>query len=244
MINSQNLKFNGISVVLPALNEEASIKSAVLDIVSYLNNLHLIFEIVVVNDGSQDMTAQIVEVLAKGDKRIRLVNHKISQGYGLSLRDGINVAGYDLIFFTDSDRQFDIKELDVMLPLMYTGVIDIVIGYRLGRKDSLLRRFLSWGYNTLVSFLFDLQIKDIDCAFKLLRREVFFKIKIESHKFFVNTEILAKARRLGFNILEVGVRHFPRVAGKSSVSLKYIPLTLIELCRIWKELKDMDKNTK
>ena len=131
--------------------------------------------------------------------------------------------------------------LDVMFPIAKTQVVDLVIGYRLKRKDPFLRKFLSWGYNTLASFLFDLNVKDIDCAFKLFRKDIFKKIKIESKSFFFNTEILAKARFLDFNIIEVGVPHFPRTAGKSTVSFKYIPLTIKELVRIWLSLQKLKR---
>jgi glycosyltransferase involved in cell wall biosynthesis len=242
------VKYNGISVILPALNEEANIGGEISEIVNYLNRLGINGEIIVVNDGSCDGTAGIVTRLAIRDKRIALINHERNIGYGASIRDGVEHSQYELVFFTDADRQFDIKSLDIMLPLMNTGVMDIIVGYRLNRKDSFLRKFLSIGFNGLVGFLFDLHIHDIDCAFKLFKRDIFSKIKIESNKFFVNTEILAKARYFGFNILEVGVPHFPRVAGKSTIAFKYISLTLRELWRIWKQLgrmrsKGRDENT-
>lgn len=236
--------YSGISIVLPAFNEGANIKHAVLEVADYLKNVTMASEIIVVDDGSADKTADIVAALAAADNKVRLVQHLPNKGYGASIAAGIKAASYDLVFFTDSDRQFDIKGLDIMLPLMNTGVVDIIVGYRLNRRDPYVRKFLSWGFNTLVGFLFDLQVKDIDCAFKLFKRDIFSTIKIESRNFFVNTEMLAKARRLGLEILEVGVDHFPRAAGRSSVSLKYVPITLRELWRIWKELKKMDRGSK
>ncbi|MEE9193578.1 MAG: hypothetical protein V3U21_03490, partial [Thermodesulfobacteriota bacterium] len=120
--------------------------------------------------------------------------------------------------------------------------VEIIIGYRLKRKDPFIRRFLSWGYNSLVGYLFDLNVKDIDCAFKIFRKDIFSKIDIESSNFFINTEILSKARHFGFNVLEVGVPHFPRTAGKTTVTLRHIPLTLIELYRIYKRIKKLKIN--
>ena len=234
--------YNGISIILPAFNEKANIRHAVFDILDYMNRLEIAFEIIVVDDGSCDGMFDVVKAVSDANERVKCVRHPKNEGYGRAIRDGIRASNFDLVFFTDSDRQFDIKGLDIMLPLMYTGAVDVIVGYRLDRKDPRIRKFLSWGFNTLAGFLFDLNVKDIDCAFKLFRKDIFRKIEIESSNFFVNTEILAKARFLGLEILEVGVAHFPRAAGKSTVSFKYIPITLRELYRIRKELQKMKKS--
>ena len=136
--------------------------------------------------------------------------------------------------------QFD-KAADLAESTAKTGVVDLVIGYRVRRKDNFLRKVFSWGYNTLANFLFDLNVKDIDCAFKLFRRDIFKKIEIESKSFFFNTEILAKARFFNYNIIEVGVPHFPRTAGKSTVRFIHIPLTIKELIRIRGSLQRLKK---
>ena len=180
--------------------------------------------------------------MAKENGSVRVVHHPTNKGYGSALKRGFDISRYKYVFFTDSDRQFDVKGLDILLPLIKTDAVEIIIGYRLKRKDPFIRRFLSWGYNSLVGYLFDLNVKDIDCAFKIFRRDIFSKIKIESRNFFVNTEILAKARHYGFNILEVGVPHFPRTAGKTTVTLKQIPMTLIELYRINKSIKKLSSD--
>ncbi|MBT6226089.1 MAG: glycosyltransferase family 2 protein [Candidatus Scalindua sp.] len=233
---------NSISIILPALNEEGNIEAAVNDIQSYFNSREEKYEIIVINDGSTDSTGEIAERLAKKNGSVRAIHHSINKGYGSALKEGFKSSKYKYVFFTDSDRQFDIKGLDILLPLIKTDAVEIIIGYRLKRKDPFLRRFLSWGYNSLVGCLFDLNVKDIDCAFKVFRKDIFSNIKIESKNFFVNTEILAKARHFGFNVLEVGVPHFPRTAGKTTVSFKHIPMTLIELYRIRKEIKKLKRN--
>ena len=233
---------NSISIILPALNEEGNIEAAVNDIQSYFNSREEKYEIIVINDGSTDSTGEIAERLAKKNGSVRAIHHSINKGYGSALKEGFKSSKYKYVFFTDSDRQFDIKGLDILLPLIKTDAVEIIIGYRLKRKDPFLRRFLSWGYNSLVGCLFDLNVKDIDCAFKVFRKDIFSNIKIESKNFFVNTEILAKARHFGFNVLEVGVPHFPRTAGKTTVSFKHIPMTLIELYRISKEIKKLKRN--
>lgn len=229
----------GISIVLPAYNEEENIEHAVEDILKYFSGKTFPYEIIVVNDGSQDKTQNIVE--SYKDRGVRLINHGVNEGYGFSLRDGFKAGKYEYLFFTDSDRQFDIKGLDVMLPIIRTNVVDLLVGYRLDRKDPFLRRFLAWGYNTIAGFVFDLNVKDIDCAYKIFRAHIFDKIEIESRNFFVNTEILAKARFFGFNIIEIGVPHFPRQAGQSTVSVNKIFLTLRELFRIWREIAKLKK---
>lgn len=227
----------GISIILPALNEEENIGHAVHDIVEYFKDKKESYEIIVVDDGSTDMTGTLADRLAHKYREVKVLHHKANEGYGRSLKDGFHAASYEYLFFTDCDRQFDISGLDIMFPLIKTGVVDLIIGYRLKRKDPFVRKFLSWGYNTLVGFIFDLNVKDIDCAFKIFDKRIFEKIDITSKKFFVNTEILVKAHYYGYNMIEVGVPHFPRSAGKSTVSLKYIPLTIKELLRIWIEMR-------
>ena len=233
---------NSISIILPALNEEGNIEAAVKDIQSYFNSREEKYEIIVINDGSTDSTGDIAERLAKENGSVRVVHHPTNKGYGSALKRGFDISRYKYVFFTDSDRQFDVKGLDILLPLIKTDAVEIIIGYRLKRKDPFIRRFLSWGYNSLVGYLFDLNVKDIDCAFKIFRKDIFSKIKIESRNFFVNTEILAKARFYGFNVLEVGVPHFPRTAGKTTVTLKQIPMTLTELYRINKSIKKLSSD--
>ena len=233
---------NGISIILPALNEEGNIEAAIQDIQLYFHSREEKYEIIVINDGSTDSTGEIAERLVKENGSVRVIHHPINKGYGSALKEGFENSKYKYVFFTDSDRQFDIKGLDILLPLIKTDAVEIIIGYRLKRKDPFLRRFLSWGYNSLIGYLFDLNVKDIDCAFKIFRKDIFSKIEIESKNFFVNTEVLAKAMYFGFNVLEVGVPHFPRTAGKTTVTLKHIPLTLIELYRIFKSIKRLKKS--
>ncbi len=234
----------GISIILPALNEEENIGHAVHDIVEYFKDKKESYEIIVVDDGSTDMTGTLADRLAHKYNQVKVLHHKVNEGYGTSLKDGFYTASYEYLFFTDCDRQFDISGLNIMFPLIKTGVVDLIIGYRLKRKDPFARKFLSWGYNTLVGFIFDLNVKDIDCAFKIFDKRIFEKINITSKKFFVNTEILVKAHYYGYNMIEVGVPHFPRSAGKSTVSLKYIPLTVRELFRIWIDMRRLRRRKK
>ncbi|MBU1061154.1 MAG: glycosyltransferase family 2 protein [Candidatus Omnitrophica bacterium] len=241
----ENKKFTGLSIIMPAFNEGENIAHSVEEVLAYSKKLHdmnMSFEVLVVNDGSDDNTPDIINRLAlEYPQEVVAINNSRNSGYGYSIAKAIEKSRYDLVFFTDADRQFKIGSLDLLLPLMFTGIPDIVIGYRLDRKDPALRKFLSWGFNSLVRFIFDINVKDIDCAFKLFRKEIFKKIEIGSNNFFINTEILTKAGFFNFRILEVGVEHFPRGTGKSTVSLKYIPLTLMELVKIWKIMQGLKR---
>ncbi|MGC2423998.1 MAG: glycosyltransferase family 2 protein [Nitrospirota bacterium] len=228
-----------ISIILPAYNEEANIESAVKDIFNYMDGKGWDFEVIVVDDGSKDLTSEIVNRLRIEYKELNLIAHERNLGYGKSIMDGFNAAKNDLLFFTDSDRQFKIESIGDMIEL--TGEADIVVGYRINRQDPLIRLLLSWGFNIIVRFLFDINVRDIDCAFKIFHKRIFDKVKVETTQFFFNTEVLAKAKYFGYSIKEVGVPHFPRQAGSSSVSPKYIPITVHELQRIRKSIKNLTK---
>jgi hypothetical protein len=149
-------------------------------------------------------------------------------------------ARHPLVFYTDSDNQFDVGELKKLLPLIENA--DIVCGFRIYRFDPLTRLVLSWGYNLLVRIIFRINVRDIDCAFKLFRREIFDRITIESKKFFVDAEILAKARFLGMNLVEIGVRHYPRTAGHSTVRASHIFSTLKEIAQMWVNVHSKPRN--
>lgn len=224
-----------ISFVLPAYNEEANIEEAVSRIVEVAEGLSLKdYEVVIVNDGSSDATAEIIDRLAKENSHVRPIHHQTNLGYADALRTGFTGARCDLIFYTDSDLQFDVKEVKNMLPAI--DDYDIVVGFRIYRFDPLSRLFLAWCYNLLARTIFRLRVRDIDCAFKLFRREVFDVIEIRSKKFFVDTEILAKARCHGFRMTEIGVRHYPRMGGSSTVRPSHVISTLQELAKMWFEI--------
>lgn len=228
--------FDTISAVLPALNEEENIETATTRMAEVLGSLGLRdWEVIIVNDGSTDRTGEIADSLAKKDPdHIRVFHHNPNLGYAQALKNGFTNARHRLIFYTDSDNQFDVRELRSLLPLVENA--DIVCGFRIYRFDPLTRLVLSWGFNLLVRIMFRIKVRDIDCAFKLFRREVFDKVTIESKKFFVDAEVLAKAKYHGFRMVEVGVRHYPRPAGRSTIRPSHIPSTLRELWRIWSNI--------
>jgi glycosyltransferase involved in cell wall biosynthesis len=230
---------HNVSVVFPAKNEGSNIEPCVLVADALLRELVNEYEIIVVDDGSTDRTAELASKLADGNRRVRCIKHDTNVGYGAALRTGFISARYEYLFFSDSDRQFDIFDLKDLLEIAETA--DIVVGYRRQRQDPLARKVAAVGYNYLVSFLFDVQVKDIDCAFKLFHRRVFDRIEIQSERFFVNTEILAKARICGYRIVQVPVTHLQRTADASKVGFGDITRTLRELIRIRRQIANFRK---
>lgn len=227
------MRFDTISAVLPAYNEEENVEIATTRMAEVLRSLDLRdWEVIVVDDGSVDRTGEILDRLAADDpEHIRVIHHSPNKGYAEALKSGFTSARHQLIFYTDSDNQFDVRELKNLLPLVENA--DIVCGFRIYRFDPLTRLVMSWGYNLLVRMIFRINVRDIDCAFKLFRREVFDRITIESKKFFVDAEILAKARHLRMRLAEIGVRHYPRPAGRSTVRASHVFSTLKEIAQMW-----------
>ncbi len=165
---------------------------------------------------------------------MRLAEHERNRGYGAAIRTGFGQARGELLFYTDSDNQFDLSDLEHFMPLIRE--YDAVVGFRVYRYDSVVRSMLSWIYNLIVRILFRVRVRDVDCAFKLFRREVINAIVIESDDFFVDAELVAKTRRWNFRILEKGVRHYPRVAGETTVRASDIPGTLRRIAIMWKRI--------
>jgi glycosyltransferase involved in cell wall biosynthesis len=224
-----------LSVILPAFNEEANIERAVTSALEVLPSVAEDYEVIVVNDGSHDDTATEAHRLTREHyPRVRLINHLSNMGYGAALRTGFSSARHELVFYTDSDNQFDTSELVYFVPLITT--YDAVIGFRVYRYDSVLRSMASWIYNRVVGLLFRLKVRDVDCSFKLFRREVVDKITIECDDFFVDTELVAKARKWNFRIAQKGVRHYPRLAGETTVRPSDIPRTLKTLARMFRRI--------
>jgi len=237
------MPFDSISAVLPAYDEEENIEKATRDMAAVLTSLDLRdWEVIIVDDGSKDRTSEICDrLVAEDPQHIRVFHHQPNRGYAEALKTGFSSARHQLIFYTDSDNQFDVKEMKRLLPLIEDA--DIVCGFRIYRFDPLTRLILSWVFNLVVRIMFRINVRDIDCAFKLFRREVFDKVTIESKKFFVDAEVLAKAKYYGFRLVELGVRHYPRPAGRSTVRASHVFSTLRELAHIWSNiyLKPRDK---
>jgi len=234
---NQHYQNPGISIVLPALNEEENIEVLVGQIKDYFKTNTLPFEIIIVNDGSIDQTGSMADRLADTHKNITVIHHPENQGYGKSLRDGFQAGQKEYLFYTDADMQFKIESLDLFMPYIKEGKTDMVIGYRVGRQDIWLRKFLAWGFNKFSSTLFSLGVKDIDCAFKLFKKQSYMKLDLFSNDFLIDTEILTKSRQENFIIEQVGVRHYPRSAGESTVSFKHVFETLKGLVALYRQTR-------
>ncbi len=203
-----------ISVVLPAHNEEEAIATTVQDVIDTLSGWKLDFEVIVVDDGSLDDTGAILDTLSAVHTRLRVIHHDGNQGYGAALVSGFNASSKDLTFFMDSDGQFDIHDLARFLPLIEE--YDAVLGYRIDRQDTWMRKFNAWGWKQLVRLVFGIHIRDVDCAFKLYPTNFFREHTLETRGAMINTEILYKFTRAGNTYTQVGVRHLPRKGGRAT----------------------------
>lgn len=221
----------GLSLVLPAYDEEAGIVDAVLEADRALAGLAVEHEVLVVDDGSRDSTAARVGERFAGRGTVRLLRHAENRGYGAALRTGFTAARFELVAFTDADRQFYVEDLALLLDAM--GGHDAACGYRIDRQDPWLRLVYSRGYNRLVRHLLGVPTRDCDCALKLFHRRVLEGLTIETDGFMVNAEILAKLRAGGASIAEVGVRHRSREAGESTVSFLHAFPVLFALLGFW-----------
>ena len=227
---------SGISVIFPAFNEEANIRCTIETAIKVLPKVATRWEVIVVDDGSNDGTALICDQLKTRYPEVKVIHHQQNRGYGAALKSGIMSANYDLVFFSDSDGQFDFNELQQLI--CWADDFDIIAGYRAKREDPFYRRLNALGWNVLVRLVLGIRIRDIDCAFKLFRRSVFDHIQIRCVGAMVNTEILAQATRLGMRIHQVKVSHFPRRLGKpSGANVHVIIKAFRELCRLWRKLR-------
>lgn len=203
-----------LSIVMPAHNEEAVIAETVRCANKAVAGWTPDFEIIVVNDGSKDRTQFIVEDIAATDPHVRLINHEVNRGYGAALVSGFEAITKDLVFFMDSDGQFDIRDLERFFPLIEQ--YDAVLGYRIDRQDTWMRKLNAWGWKLLVNAIFHLHVRDVDCAFKLYRAPFFQEWRLETRGAMINTEILYKLKRAGYTYTEIGVRHLPRQGGRAT----------------------------
>jgi glycosyltransferase involved in cell wall biosynthesis len=203
-----------ITVFFPCYNEQGNVRRVVERAIGVLEKLGADYEVLVVDDGSSDATGRIADEVAAGHSRVRVIHHPRNLGYGAALQSGFRAATKELVFYTDGDGQFDLAEMPPLLPLMQQ--YDIVCCYRMNRQDNLVRKFNGWAWTKLVQFAFSLNVRDVDCAFKLYKRVIFDDIKMESTGALISTEILARAARKGYTMTQRGVHHFPRTAGRQT----------------------------
>jgi glycosyltransferase involved in cell wall biosynthesis len=202
-----------LSVFFPAYNEQDIIAKTVENATRAVSRFVDDYEVIVVDDGSSDKTAAVVEDLARRDPHVRLVRHDVNRGYGAALRTGFASAGKDLVFFSDADGQFDLQELPGLLSMLKRA--PVVLGYRIRRSDPMHRLFIAKVYNIVVRLVFGLRVRDIDCAFKLFRRDVLQGVELESDGAFISSELLIKLKRRDVAMVERGVHHYPRTTGVS-----------------------------
>lgn len=233
------MKNFSISVVLPAHNEEDNIEKTVLDCLVYLEKKFTLFELVVVNDGSSDKTKQVVEKISSENPNVKLINHEINKGYGSALRSGFEASNKEYIFFMDSDGQFDINDLDVLLENFSEKNSEAIIGYRKKRSDSFIRKLNQYLYHQYIRLFFGLNVKDIDCAFKFFPMDAYNKIKpLRSDGALFSAEMLIKFKNSGVQFKEVSVNHYTRKFGDSSgANINVIIKMFIESWKYRKELR-------
>jgi glycosyltransferase involved in cell wall biosynthesis len=236
-----------LSVILPAHNEEEAIATTVHEVIETLSAWMLDFEVIVVDDGSQDHTGVILDIIAATHPCLKVIHHSVNQGYGAALVSGFEAVTTDLAFFMDSDGQFDIHDLEQFFPLIEE--YDAVLGYRIDRQDTWMRRVNAWGWKILVGMVFGIYVRDVDCAFKLYPADFFHEYKLETRGAMINTEILYKFTRAGNTYTQVGVRHLPRHGGrptgaKPSVILRAFRELFVFAFKWHREEKHLEKIAK
>jgi len=205
---------SSLSIVLPAYNEEENAASAVEKVSAVAQGLGMDYEILLVNDGSADRTGEIGRELEQRIANFYLVEHYPNRGYGGSLKAGFAAATKELVAFTPADNQFKFDEITRLLERLDEA--DIVSGFRADRQDPFIRRVNAFGWNTLIQLLFGRLCRDIDCGFKLFRREILDHVNIVSDGAMIDTEFLAGAKARGYRITDVPVTHLPRVGGEAT----------------------------
>lgn len=223
---------DSLTLFFPCYNEESNVGRMIEQAVKVGQEYGVDYEVIVVDDGSSDRTAEIVRAAAETDPRVRLVRHEKNQGYGAALRSGLRSATKDFVFLTDGDNQFQLSDIEKLFSKI--DGCDVVAGYRIGRQDKAYRRFNGALWTRAVRLLFGLGVRDVDCAFKLFRRRCLQGLEIESDHLLIHAEILARLKKKGCRIEEIGIPHYPRTAGKASATaLPKVIKSLGELVRLY-----------
>jgi glycosyltransferase involved in cell wall biosynthesis len=234
-------KVASLSVFFPAYNEEANVENMVRMAQRVLPEVAGEWEIIPVNDGSKDRTGEIIDRLAKEDPRVHPIHHEKNKGYGGAVISGYNASKLDVVFFTDGDLQFDLREITLLIEKLDEG--DLILGFRKNRRDPWLRKLNAFMWGSLVKMLFGFHVKDVDCAFKMIKRRVIDKVKLSAGGAMVSTELLARSNLAGFRFVEVGVNHYPRVAGtQTGAKLSVILRAFKELFKLYAKIKNQPKN--
>jgi glycosyltransferase involved in cell wall biosynthesis len=222
-----------LSIFFPAYNEEANLEASVHTAKKIAGDITDTYEIIIIDDGSSDRTPEIADALAASDEKIRVIHHSPNRGYGAALWSGIQAAQYEYVFFTDTDLQFDLSELAILVH--FVPEYKVVLGYRAPRRDPFLRLLNAKAWNFLNRFLFGLKVKDIDCAFKLMDRKLVRNIPLTSRGAMMSAEMLIRLERMGVQFKQVPVSHYPRLHG---VATGAHPRVIV---RAFRELFDLYK---
>ena len=222
-----------VSIFFPAYNDGGTIASLVLRAVDVAKRLTPDFEVIVVNDGSTDATREIVDELTRTYPQVRAVHHPHNRGYGGALRTGFASATKDVIAYTDGDAQYDPREFELLWERLAPDT-DVVTGYKISRSDPWYRIILGRVYHFTVKIHFRLQVRDVDCDFRLLRREVFDRVKLERNTGVICLELMRKVQDAGFRIVEVPVHHYHRTHGRSQFfNFRRVFRTGIDVLKLW-----------
>ena len=226
----------GLSMFFPAYNDGGTIASLVILAVQVAGRLTPDFEVIVVNDGSTDSTKEILDELARTYPRVRVIHHPRNRGYGAALRTGFAASTKDLIAYTDGDAQYDPAELEVLWNRL-TPEADMATGYKIRRADPWHRVVIGRLYHHTVRLLFRLRVHDVDCDFRLMRREIFNRVRLERDTGVICLEMMRKIQDAGFNVVEVPVHHYHRMHGRSQFfNFKRIFWTGIDVMKLWIQL--------
>jgi glycosyltransferase involved in cell wall biosynthesis len=224
----------GLSIFFPAYNDAGTIASLVISSVKIAATLTDDFEVIVIDDGSQDDTPKILDELARiYPDRVRIVHHETNRGYGGALRSGFAAARKDFIFYTDGDAQYDPAEMTLLWHKMADDV-DWVNGWKISRSDPLHRIIIGRIYHHLVKLLFGLKVRDVDCDFRLMRRRIFDVVRLEKSSGVICLEMMKKFQDAGFRVAEHPVHHYHRAYGKSQFfNFPRIYRTAIDVMKLW-----------
>jgi glycosyltransferase involved in cell wall biosynthesis len=234
---SSPARIPAISVFLPSHNEEGNVERVVRSYLAELPRVADDFEIIVVDDGSRDRTGEIAERLAAEDSHVKVVRHHVNKGYGGAVISGIRAATKQYVLLCDGDGQFDPSDLERLTP--FVPEYDVVAGHRVRRADPLIRRINGKAWTILVRVLLGITISDIDCGFKLFKREKLEGMDLRAHGAMISTELMARLAGRNAKVIEVEVKHLPRLTGEQSgANLKVVARAFKELIALYRELKD------
>ncbi len=227
---------SSLSVFFPAYNDSGTIASLVITALQSASTLTEDYEVIVVNDGSSDSTAQILDELARVYPRLKIVTHHTNRGYGGALRSGFAAASKDAVFYTDGDAQYDPAEMSLLWQKMAPDV-DLVNGYKISRSDPWHRIIIGRVYHHTVKMMFGLRVRDVDCDFRLLRRSIFDSVRLEKNSGVICLEMMKKIQDAGFRIVEVPVHHYHRAYGQSQFfNFRRVIRTGIDVLNLWHAL--------